>query len=53
MKFNSLDRKANNKLIVDSPFKNKKLEDNKIEKIVWKSLIVKERLERALSWGKN
>jgi DNA primase large subunit len=34
-------------------FKNKQLSDNQIEKAVWRSLSIEERLEKALSWGRE
>ena len=34
-----------------SPFANLKLDNNNIEKIAWRRLSIKERLERGLDWG--
>lgn len=36
-----------------SPFGNQKLDNNNIEKIAMQKLSIKQRLEQALSWGKE
>lgn len=37
----------------NSPFGNRKLDNNNIEKIAWQKLSIKDRFEQALSWGKE